>query len=125
MFKAACAAALMLVATALPAAAADRVLTLAAHYSVDGTNPNGSHYAGTADIKVISNTTFSIAWNIKGAGSSNGFGMRMSDTISATYLLNGQPGLAMYRAQPDGSFKGIWAIRGQNGNGTEVLTPLE
>ena len=125
MFKAACAAAVLVAAVSTDAVAAERVLTLAHHYSVAGTNPNGSRYAGTADIDVISNTTFQISWHIKGTGSSNGFGMRMGDTLSVTYLLGSAPGLATYRAQADGSFHGIWAIRGHDGNGTEVLTPAD
>jgi hypothetical protein len=51
--------------------------------------------------------------------------MRMNNTISATYMLGGQPGLAIYRSNSDGTFTGIWAIRGQDGNGSEVLTPLD
>jgi hypothetical protein len=120
MFKAACAAALLVAAVAT-----EHVLTLAKHYTVAGTNPNGSRYSGTADIDVISNTTFQISWHIKGTGSSNGFGMRMGDTLSVTYLLGSAPGLATYRANGDGSFHGIWAIRGHDGNGTEVLTPAD
>ena len=116
---------MFLVAVTVSAQAADGLMRLASHYSVAGKNPNGSRYAGTADIDIISDTTFSIAWHIKGAGSSNGFGMRMGNTITATYMLGGQPGLAIYRSNSDGSFTGIWAIRGQNGNGSEVLTPLD
>ncbi len=97
-------------------------MTLAQHYNVTGTNANGSHYTGTADVTVISTTTFLVAWHI-GSGTSSGFGMRMGDTISATYMLNGQPGLIIYRASGGGGFKGIWAIRGQNGSGTEAWTP--
>ena len=122
MFKTACAAALLVFATTASAEAAGDLMTLAPHYNVSGTNPNGSHYAGTVDVDVISNTTFLVAWHI-GSGTSSGFGMRMGDTISATYLLGDKPGLIIYRANGAGGFKGIWAIRGQNGSGTETWTP--
>ena len=114
-------AALLALVVTSGAAAADS-MTLASHYNVAGTNANGSHYAGTVDVDVISTTTFLVAWHI-GSGTSNGFGMRMGDTISATYMLNNMPGLIIYRATSNGGFKGIWAIRGQNGSGTEVWTP--
>ena len=62
---------------------------------------------------------------MKVGGSSNGFGMRMGDTISATYMLGNAPGLVIYRQTSDGGFKGIWAIKGHNGRGTEVWTPAD
>ena len=123
MMKAICRAAFLALAVSAPAIAADHTMTLADHYSVAGTNPNGSHYAGTVDVNVISTTTFLVNWHISG-GSSNGFGMRMGDTISVTYLLNGAPGLVIYRQQGDG-FRGIWAIKGHDGSGTEVWTPQD
>ena len=123
MIKTAVAAAALLVAFVATPAVAANTMTLAPHYSVAGTNPNGSAYSGTVDVDVISSTTFLVAWHIKGSGSSNGFGMRMGDTISATYLLGNAPGLVIYRQTNDGGFRGIWAIRGQNGSGTEVWTP--
>ena len=46
--------------------------------------------------------------------------MRMNDTLAATYLVNGEPGLIIYQVGDNG---GLWAIRGQNGNGTDRLTP--
>ena len=97
-------------------------LALSEHYHVAGTNANGSKYSGIADIKGISDTTFSIVWHI-GSATQSGFGMRMKDTLSATYILNGEPGLIIYRVQGNGSFTGVWAVRGEKGLGTETLTP--
>jgi hypothetical protein len=45
---------------ALAVAARADTLMLAPKYDVAGTNPNGSKYAGTATIEVISDTTFAI-----------------------------------------------------------------
>jgi hypothetical protein len=98
------------------------VLKLAPSYKAAGKNGDGSGYTGTVSIKVISDTTFSIEWKI-GNSVTKGFGMRMNDTLSATYMLDGQPGLIIYKVQDDGSLAGIWAIKGQPGNGSEVLTP--
>ena len=66
-------------------------LVLAPKYNVDGTNPNGSKYAGTATIEVISDTTFTIRWEI-GSSVFKGFGMRMNELVAATYVIGGDPG---------------------------------
>ena len=115
-----------LAATLLPAvgtALAADSMTLASHYDVAGTNPNGSAYSGTATVNVISDTTFTIKWNIAGSVY-EGFGMRLNDTLSATYTIDGEPGLVMYKVDADG-IKGLWAIRGHNGSGTEQLKPRD
>jgi hypothetical protein len=109
-----------LLVAALPAVA--ETLTLASTYDVAGTNADGSKYAGVANIEVISDSTFTIKWSISGS-TYTGFGMRMNNALAATYTLNGQPGLVIYQVEPGGRFDGLWAVRGQNGNGTERLTP--
>ena len=113
-------AALLVAAPSLPAAA--DTLTLAKSYSVAGTNPDGSAYSGTLSIQIISDTTYTVRWSIAGE-TYTGFGMRMNDALSATYTLNGKPGLVMYQVQDGGVLKGIWAVRGNDGFGTETLTP--
>jgi hypothetical protein len=97
-------------------------LSLANHYGVVGTNPNGSKYTGTVDIQVISDTTFYIDWKI-GGDTYKGFGMRQGNVIAATYSINNVPGLVIYSVENGGVFKGSWALRGQDGNGTEQLIP--
>jgi hypothetical protein len=96
-------------------------MTLASRYDVSGTNPDGSKYSGTASVKVISDTTFTIKWDIA-SSAYEGFGMRLNDTLSATYTIDGEPGLVTYKV--DG-INGLWAIRGHNGSGTEHLTPRD
>lgn len=97
-------------------------LTLAPLYKAAGTNSDGSAYTGTVAFKVISETTYSIEWTI-GKSVIKGFGMRQGDILSATYTMQGQPGLIIYRVKEGGVFAGTWAIKGLNGTGTEVLTP--
>jgi hypothetical protein len=101
--------------------AAAETLALASTYAVTGTNPDGSKYNGTAQVKVISSSTFTIKWLI-GGSTIDGFGLRMNDALAATYSINGQPGLVIYKLEGN-DFDGLWAIRGHNGNGTEHLTP--
>ena len=75
---------------ALAVAARADTLMLAPKYDVVGTNPNGSKYAGTATIEVISDTTFAIRWEI-GSSVFKGFGMRMNNSLAATYMIGGNP----------------------------------
>jgi hypothetical protein len=49
--------------------------------------------------------------------------MRMNDALSATYTINGQPGLVIYKVDGNGTLNGLWAVRGRDGSGTERLTP--
>lgn len=98
-------------------------MTLASTYKVSGTNPDGSAYTGTVKIKILSDTTFAITWDIGGT-EYKGFGMRLNDNLSATYTMDGEPGLVMYKVDGNG-LNGLWAIRGRDGNGTEKLLPAE
>ena len=96
-------------------------MTLAKHYKATGTNPDGSKYSGDVAVDIISDTTFSIVWMIAGT-KYKGFGMRQNDALAATYQIDGEPGLVIYKVDGNG-LNGSWAIRGQNGSGTERLTP--
>jgi hypothetical protein len=98
------------------------VLTLHTAYDAAGTNPDGSKYSGTVAIKVISDKTFTIHWKI-GDETYDGFGMRNGDALAATYVLDGKPGLIIYRVGDGGVLSGFWVVRGEDEGGTERLTP--
>lgn len=98
------------------------VLTLHSTYDAAGTNPDGSKYSGTVSIKVISEKTFTIHWQI-GDDTYDGFGMRNGDALAATYVLGGKPGLVIYKVGDGGVLNGFWVVRGENDGGTERLTP--
>jgi hypothetical protein len=102
--------------------ASAETLTLASHYKASGANPDGSSYTGDVKVDIISDTTFSIVWTIAGA-KYKGFGMRRNDALAATYTIGGEPGLMIYQVDDKGVMRGLWAVRGENGNGSEVLTP--
>jgi len=104
-------------------AASAESLTLATKYTAAGTNSDGSSYSGTVNIKVLSDTTFAIRWEIAGT-TYKGFGMRRNDALAATYEIDGEPGLVIYQVDGNG-LNGLWAIRGKDGVGTEHLTPAE
>ncbi|MFI0846280.1 hypothetical protein [Mesorhizobium sp. IMUNJ 23232] len=105
-------------AFALPAAAQ----SIGGKYSVAGTNFDGSPYTGEAEIKLRSETTCAIKWNT-GGSVSQGICMRNKDAFAAFYALNKSYGLVVYKVMEDGSLHGLWTIYGQDGSGTEVLTP--
>ena len=107
---------------ALAVAARADTLMLAPKYDVVGTNPNGSKYVGTATIEVISDTTFAIRWEI-GSSVFKGFGMRMNDSVAATYVIGGDPGLIIYKVDDSGVLSGLGSVRGHNDSGIERLTP--
>lgn len=111
---------LVFLAAAMPAWA--ETLMLATTYDEVGTNADGSKYTGTVNVEIISTTTFKIRWKI-GSTTYSGFGMRMNDTLAATYMVGSEPGLIIYKVGDDGVLSGIWSIRGQNGSGTDQLTP--
>lgn len=102
----------------LPAWAAE----VGGHYTVAGTNLDGSSYSGTADITVSSNSTCHIAWHT-GDTNSNGICMRVNDMLVAGYVLNGDVGLVAYTIKDDGTLDGVWTIADKDGAGKDVLTP--
>jgi hypothetical protein len=114
----------LFVAILLAAATIARADTLTLHstYNAAGTNPDGSKYSGSVAIKVISEKTFTIHWKI-GDETYDGFGMRNGDALAATYVLDGKPGLVIYKVGDGGVLNGFWVVRGENDGGTENLTP--
>lgn len=102
-----------------PAAMAQMV---GGQYKVQGTNPDGSAYQGTATVTPSSNSTCRIVWQT-GSTSSRGICMSAGSSVAASYVLNGKVGLVLYQLQPDGSMKGSWTVADQPGGGTETLIP--
>ena len=93
------------------------------NYTVEGTNLDGSSYQGTAEIKLTSGTTCEIYWTT-GPSTSQGICMRNGNAFSAGYVLGDAIGLVIYLVEDDGSMEGLWTIAGQDGSGTENLTPV-
>ena len=96
--------------------------SIGGHYSVAGTNLDGSTYSGSAKITPISDTTCAIEWKTGGT-TSDGICSRNGDAFAAAYVLGDDFGVVVYKVMPDGSLHGLWTIAGRDGNGTEVLMP--
>ena len=114
-----------LLATALASLcwiAAASAQSIGGSYSVAGTNPDGSPYAGTARITLTSATTCVIEWET-GDTNSQGICSRNGDAFAAAYVLGDLFGLVVYRVHEDGSMDGLWTIAGRDGHGTEQLVP--
>ncbi|MGE5260637.1 MAG: hypothetical protein ACM3MH_07145 [Actinomycetota bacterium] len=97
--------------------------SLAGKYQAAGTNLDGSPYTGTAEITATSDTTCTISWQT--TANSKGICMRNGNSFAASYALGGSIGLVVYQIKPDGTLEGLWTVAGQNGVGTEVLTPAK
>jgi hypothetical protein len=93
------------------------------NYTVYGTNFDGSHYKGTATIKG-SSSSCTVEWET-GSTSSSGICILSGSVFAAAYQLGKDVGLAVYDVRKDGTLDGVWSIEGQEGSGTEILTPAD
>jgi hypothetical protein len=50
--------------------------------------------------------------------------MRRNDAVAASYMMNGVPGLIIYQVEGNG-LDGLWAVKGEDGGGSEHLTPVQ
>jgi hypothetical protein len=90
-------------------------------YEVRGTNPDGSHYSGTAEISRTAKYTCRITWDV--GTQSSGICMLNGAAFAAGYTLNDKVGLVIYELRDDGTLDGAWTIADEDGFGTEVLIP--
>lgn len=103
---------------ALPAYGQD----IGGSYFVEGTNLDGSTYEGSAEITLTSETTCVIEWET-GDTTSTGICSRNGDAFAAAYVMGDVVGIVVYRVLDDGTLDGLWTIAGEDGSGTEILTP--
>ncbi|WP_029004931.1 hypothetical protein [Azorhizobium doebereinerae] len=92
-------------------------------YEVKGTNSEDkSSYSGTATITKTGKDSWRVLSVIDG-DKFDGYGIGDEDIIAVTFSGNGSTGVALYVGQDDGSYKGIWAFKGDSKISTEVLVP--
>ena len=91
-------------------------------YTIAGTNPGGSGaYKGTVNV-VATGKVYEVVWNIANA-TYTGVGVLTDSDFSVAYYGTNLTGVAVYREQPDGAWKGVWAVKGSNRLGSEAWTP--
>lgn len=114
-------AAILAIVLAVGFSASTAAQTIGGRYRVQGINPNGSTYTGTAEIAPSADTC-RIVWHV---GSEwRGICMVSGGSFAASYRSGSTFGLLIYQIQPDGSLSGVWTLADQAGRGTETLIPL-
>lgn len=91
-------------------------------YDVNGTNPDGTAYAGTMTIQQVGLASWRVRWQI-GQAQIDGYGMSVGTVFSVGFALSERPGLSIYEVAPDGSMSGQWTLVGSSAIGSENLTP--
>jgi hypothetical protein len=92
-------------------------------YTVTGTNARDkTNYEGTATISKIGNSTWHIV-EIIADETLEGFGIGDGKVIAATYSTDAGTTLALYTANSDGSYTGLWADEDDKDINTETLKP--
>lgn len=92
-------------------------------YSVSGTNvKDKSEYHGTATLTKTGPVTWEVAEDIAG-DTFEGFGVGDGKTIAVSFATDGSTVVALYVANADGSYTGIWADEGDKEVSTETLKP--
>ena len=92
-------------------------------YTVNGTNPNGSPYSGTAAIHANGDGSYTVTWTIGESESYSGKGTVSGRTFTVTWTAGNLLGTAVYTIESDGSMMGTWSTSDGSQSGTETLTP--
>lgn len=86
-------------------------------FSVDGRNPSGTRYAGTASVERTGDT-YRVTWNIDGSRFI-GTGIGGDRAIAISYRAGNQTGIALL-VEEDGGFSLVWTYAGGTDLGTET-----
>lgn len=100
----------------LPLAA--RAQPMPGPYDVAGRNPDGTAYAGVLFVIDRGGGRFQVEWDFDGQRIV-GWGMGAGDAFAATYVLDGQVGIVLYRRQGN-AWRGTWSVA-DGPPGSEVL----
>jgi hypothetical protein len=92
-------------------------------YSVDGTNPNGSHYTGTVVVQATGDT-YLVTWTVSGSNSV-GRGVFLGTTMAVGGTV-GDGGFVFAMSPKDGKLQGIWAdMKSGTKLGSEAWTRIK
>ena len=95
---------------------------ISGRYRLEGKNPDGSAYSGTALIVVKNRNICTIERQLT-TSFVDGICMLRDNRLAASFLQGDNVGVAFYELRPDGSLSGRWTIVEKNGFGSEILTP--
>ncbi|MCK8784630.1 hypothetical protein M0638_09570 [Roseomonas sp. NAR14] len=96
-------------------------------YAVEGTDPEGNGYAGTAQLQVGPDGVWRVLWVNPQGSTVSGVGLVTGELFSASFYAPGEKdgtpvtGIAVFRILPDGRLRGVWSHG--TGLGEETLTP--
>jgi hypothetical protein len=112
--------------TAFVAAVVFSLTTMAegpGRYAITGANTKDkTNYQGTATVTKTGNSTWHIVETI-GDDTLEGFGVGDGKVIAVSYSTDTGTTLALYIANSDGSYTGIWADEDDKDVNTETLKP--
>ena len=92
-------------------------------YTITGANTKDkTNYQGTATITKTGNSIWHIV-ELIGADTIEGFGIGDGKVIAASYSTDTGTTLALYTANSDGSYTGVWAGEDDKEINTETLKP--
>jgi hypothetical protein len=92
-------------------------------YSINGTNAKDhSNYQGTATLTKTGNMTWQMI-EVIGSDTIEGFGVGDGKVIAMSFDNSGSTTVALYTANSDGSYTGIWAGEDDKDISTETLKP--
>jgi hypothetical protein len=95
----------------------------AGRYTVTGTKTRDkTNYEGTATITKVGNSTWHIV-EIIADETFEGFGIGDGKVIAASYSTDAGTTVALYTANADGTYTGIWAAEDDDDINTETLKP--
>jgi hypothetical protein len=97
---------------------------LTGQYRVEGTNPSGRQYQGTAEI-TENGETYQIRWNIGPNETYEGVGILQEDALAVSFQSGQVSGVVVYQIQEGPKFVGRWAVMGDRKIKTETLTKQE
>lgn len=91
-------------------------------YAVQGREPGGQNYEGSAQIQATGPNTWRVTWRVAGENA-QGTGLTVGDAFVVGYTSGREIGVVIYGAEPNGNLTGIWTQGRDGGVGTETLTP--
>jgi hypothetical protein len=86
-------------------------------YKIEGANPSGTAYEGTATV-TKTGQTYQVVWEVGGT-KYEGTAIGDQNFMAITYRSGDNTGLALY-GEDGGNWKGVWTYAGGTSMGTET-----